>query len=890
MTRFFALLLICTACAELPNLEPNVCGNGVTEPERDEQCDLSEEEHLGPNIRCGDPSDVVRGCHYVCSRSTSGPSCPEGWGCSDDGVCRYASGQFLELEESPIELSTFSLLSLADIDGDSRNDLLAASPSGLSVYFGKKNEPYTTAFHYPLQSLSPELAIGDVDRDGKSDVVAVNPVGPILLRGQRSRTLEPVVVSQIDVRRVASERIDWFRVVPLIEDNFTPCYNPAQQKQLLSIGTGSQLIVTYQDERPLFARAYDSANLPSRFVTAELDVGARNFGGNEELIIALPGTQAAHVFTQRCVNDPIRGYKNEITQQSVSLPGEVVRLPHVLLEGSTQDTAMAADLDGDGDADLLFPVDADGTGEHRVAMVENDDGVFRSGEILPELDALDDELDFIGASPRAPQKWPLAAGDLDGDRDADFVTTTAFYAWYREDEDNIPGNRSVQFANAFQLGEAVIADVDGDGWNDIVGVQAGDDALVIFSSQSGSGFAYWASPFYLSTQGVPSMLRAGDYDGDGISDIAFVEQGEHFGSSLSVLYGGELLVVDLGSAGNVEDLEPAKVGYNDSRSDLFLISRTEEADPWQVGLLFGTQERAMIAPLPLGDPSISRNRAVLGNFSYASDDQLDLAVLSYNRIDVAVGDGSGQFGEYGRVERTSWLQAIGAGDGFVPVECLTMIAANVDRDTPTDEMIFAVDAACRDGLQGPSVDNRSMLAVGFDTGGGFRARKLMLPEEIRGLRRLSAPDLDANGVPELVLIYGENGAGGIAVLWNVDFDPAREDAILFEGTEPSILRLEGGEVTPSAMVEINADGDRGNELAILGVARDGGMAHVWIGSIDENKNFQLGEPVLELEISPRGSLHLVAEDVDRDGLSDLLFGDGARVHLFRSRPEGEVLP
>jgi hypothetical protein len=35
---------------------------------------------------------------------------------------------------------------------------------------------------------------------------------------------------------------------------------------------------------------------------------------------------------------------------------------------------------------------------------------------------------------------------------------------------------------------------------------------------------------------------------------------------------------------------------------------------------------------------------------------------------------------------------------------------------------------------------------------------------------------------------------------------------------------------------------------------------------------------------------LIGEDVDRDGLTDLIFGDGRRVHLFRSRPEGEVLP
>src|SRR5262245_35820587 len=151
------------ACSELPKLEPDVCGNGVTEPDRDEQCDLSEDEELGDSLRCGDPTDVLRACHYVCAHSTSGPRCPRGWGCSDDGICRYASGDFQEIEDSPIELQSFTTISLADIDGDGRNDLVAGADTGISVYFGRRNDPFTVAFHYPVQSVAQELALRDVD-------------------------------------------------------------------------------------------------------------------------------------------------------------------------------------------------------------------------------------------------------------------------------------------------------------------------------------------------------------------------------------------------------------------------------------------------------------------------------------------------------------------------------------------------------------------------------------------------------------------------------------------------------------------------------------------------------------------------------------------------------
>src|SRR5687768_18206945 len=57
--------------------------------------------------------------------------------------CRFASGGFVQIDESPIELDAFGSLSVADIDGDNRNDLIAGSERGIAVYFGRRNDPYT---------------------------------------------------------------------------------------------------------------------------------------------------------------------------------------------------------------------------------------------------------------------------------------------------------------------------------------------------------------------------------------------------------------------------------------------------------------------------------------------------------------------------------------------------------------------------------------------------------------------------------------------------------------------------------------------------------------------------------------------------------------------------
>src|SRR5437762_2906116 len=90
----FSAGMILTSCAQLPSIQPNTCGNGFTEGE--EQCDLHEEMTLakkGERLRCADPSDVLRACRYVCSRTDpASAQCPTGWGCSEDGICHAASG------------------------------------------------------------------------------------------------------------------------------------------------------------------------------------------------------------------------------------------------------------------------------------------------------------------------------------------------------------------------------------------------------------------------------------------------------------------------------------------------------------------------------------------------------------------------------------------------------------------------------------------------------------------------------------------------------------------------------------------------------------------------------------------------------------------------------
>jgi hypothetical protein len=883
MTKMKMRIALCAAiitgaCAELPQLGPDVCGNGVIEAHLDEQCDMSEDETLGSDVRCGDPSDVLRACHYVCSRSESGPTCPTGWGCSDDGVCRYASGEVVELDESPIDLEPYKRLQIADIDGDQRMDLVAGGESGISVYYGKRTDPFVSRFHSPVPSLSREVALGDVDRDGNQDLVAMTGVGPILLTGQRGRSLESVIVPRVDLRRIEVP-IEWMRVIPLKLDESSQCATIEAKPNLLAVGTGDRLLISYAEREPIAQETIAVANLPGRFAVADLSGVHRGYS-DEELIVALPGRTQVHVYEQACVMRPNNSYSREMRDYSVPLPHPVVRLPHILFAELAQDTALPADLDGDGDLDLLFAV-SDGL-ENRVVRVENMGSEFGPARVFPQMRALADVSAQIGGDGdpfsgiHVAQAWPLAAGDLDGDGDADFVGTTGIYSWMSDGEDSIPGNELIIPQSPQNFAEAVIADFDGDGLNDIIAVQSGDGALLAFLSQQGFGNAMLAPPIEIPASGVPTLLRAADFDGDTTSDIAWVERGAHFGATLTVMYtgGGSFAQTAFASAGSVVDIAPGIVGDDDQRADLLLVEKVEGAEqPWSIGFLFGTQERTMLSPLPVGDLSLGEGYAVLGNFLADSSDDLDLAVLSPLRIELAPGNGTPQYGaDQDLVVRKSWIEVLGAESPYVPTECVRATAADVENDG-VSELVLVVDGACRERYEGPGLP--TILAVGTQNGGNFSANLIRLPSSIRNITALHALQLDDDVAPELVIA----SSGGVAIYWN-----ARD----LRGQDPSIVLLENGTMTPYALASLNADDRPDLELAILG-GNPSGHANVWIAKLGAAGAVELSEPILELEISPRESPSLLALDVDRDGLSDLVFGDGARVHVYRSRPEGEVV-
>lgn len=167
-------------------------------------------------------------------------------------------------------------------------------------------------------------------------------------------------------------------------------------------------------------------------------------------------------------------------------------------------SVFAADIDGDGDLDVL----AAASDTDSVAWFENTAG--NGSAWSPRI---------LATSPNGPET--LLAADIDGDGDFD-LALTSFYddtvRWYR----NETIHRSARFpASSVITGAAdgastvVAADIDGDGDDDAVMASAGDNTVAWYQNH-GTG---WSMHTIADDVGGASAVFAADVDDDGDLDV-----------------------------------------------------------------------------------------------------------------------------------------------------------------------------------------------------------------------------------------------------------------------------------------------------------------------------------------------------------------------------------
>jgi hypothetical protein len=176
-------------------------------------------------------------------------------------------------------------------------------------------------------------------------------------------------------------------------------------------------------------------------------------------------------------------------------------------------SVFAADMDGDGDIDILSASKLDDT----IAWYEND------GAADPSWTASDIDTNADGA-------FSVFAADMDNDGDMDILSASDVddtIAWYENDGAANPSWTASDIdTNADNAKSVFAADMDNDGDIDILSASDGDSTIAWYENDGAADPSWTASDIATSAYGATSVFAA-DMDGDGDMDIVSASQNDH---------------------------------------------------------------------------------------------------------------------------------------------------------------------------------------------------------------------------------------------------------------------------------------------------------------------------------------------------------------------------
>ena len=555
------LLILLAACTDFTDVPRDVCGNGLLEAGED--CDRDDASCVRCAVTCSMPAD-----------------CPNAsYTCGVDGFCHAPGGLFGE----PTAPLTFGAddLEITDIDRDGIGDVVGVSKTSIIVRHGDATGSLVTAQSFVTPAQSGPHAFGDLDGDGANDVT-LSTLDGIVTYSSRFGTLSPVAIES-----------------PLVDNQG----NGLDIRRLLSVGTfqlgafvvgGNQMFLIVVDllrpenqgffvEEPCRARL--GALQPSQVDLASVDLYRT---ANDELLVSFTTTSG-----QPCVvsvrGQPLVDFTfADITPAGV---GTVTRRP------------VLADVDADGDPCPTLVNSTAGAGALR-----GWDGVLANGRCTLRIGGAQGlalsqmpqaPMDAVAVG-RIPIDPPIAGLSPDA-----IVMTSGVYA-------------HVGSFNAFgemygsserKLAYVASGDLDRDGDLDAVLAGDGDDDLdILFRFPNGLQL------FRVDTASAVTSLTIGDYDGNGVNDVAYTEiNTDH--TAMMISYGtadrplDPIQVAAFSGVSSVTPLEfPDSVDTLNIATDLAVIHVGDDVASSTLSLLHGSPQRTMLSFFdPRSENENSRN-------------------------------------------------------------------------------------------------------------------------------------------------------------------------------------------------------------------------------------------------------------------------------------------
>ena len=528
---------------------------------------------------------------------------------------------------------------------------------------------------------------------------------------------------------------------------------------------------------------------------------------------------------------------------------------------------MTADFNGDGRLDLAT-------------------GNLRSGDISILLGRGDGTFQDQLTNPVGNGPQDAVTADLNDDGHTDIITTN----YYSNDISVLLGNGdgTFQAARSFPAGEhpsaLAVADFNGDGRLDVAVADSGDNGNGQgLSILMGNGDGTFQAPIFYPEGAAPSLIVAGDWTGNGVIDLAVANAGS---DNVTVLLGNgrggfqALPPIPLGDQAG----DPVAITAGDFTGNGVLDLAVVDQSTDGVSILEGNGQGGFVAlpPISLGDDPLNLPNAIVAG-DFTGNGILDLAVASVSldapdNVSILLGKGNGKFA----LQPTT----ISLGTSFTPSSITT---GNFFGGGPLDLAVADSTAHSVSLLQGDgqggfpflselelgSEINPSVVATGDFTGDGrtdlaiaSQSPNSVVIELNQGNGQFAQPgsvglvlhntplvaDLNGDGVPDVSIV---DGAGNILYRQGIPRKPG--------SFKPPVTVNPG---TPSRDIVWVPDTNQGPVLA----------------SVDANDNAISLYAYRDGRFVKIGSLatgflpaQIIAADLNSDGWADLVVrnaGDG----------------
>jgi hypothetical protein len=833
------------ACTQLPEVDANVCGNGVIESNED--CDTFGDD-AGAACR---PKGSIGECHLDCSSERGLRGCPRGWGCDLAGICRRPTGRFVEPVE--LEVGTAVALASADFDGDGRADVLSSEPpdtfglTRLKFHYFDEQGALDETRSFPHLLLSPTIA--NMTDDGRADVLFTDSrVGLLLGRADRSWVPETfssyrvphTAIRTLTLRDALVDGVSGFVVFADFDD-------------------GPGIYVPQGFPRLIGALPGPIAELLGDPVGGQLIEGAPC----KQALVVMRG-EAQFSVIDACVLSPDGSivWRPEVLTQVIALdPPEPIAFP-----------PQVVDMNGDGHLDVIV-------GSAERTFVAYGDGSTLATAVPYALPIAGGDVGTGDAGPgdagtgaaTTSLPMPLAAGDVTGDGVIDFVLPDGLLL---STASSVPGRNEYTPAFGGQPGwtVAAIADLNANGYPDIIVGSSQRPGLNFYNGTGSSDLTVFAVP----TSRPVQRITIGDYDGDLIEDVAFTQDGGSDGTETQVMisfgvpFGAPLPAVAVARVGNVEQLAT----YREARLSHLLIASSEGQGDDRRGvitLLTGSGDRIPVALYELttfsSDSSVDGARAarVLGG-AFTSRAPGDVLALGFSGEQLT--GAKLEFWLLPAVSRTAGTPLLLSGE--LPPDArpvfangqgfsLSALSADVDGDG-RDEAILAL----------PVQDDEhcALFVFGVDSERATERGELRLAEpcarvELAKVQTSVAGPVDIawltarlDGSDRRLSIFWNDGAGGFA---------AERRSIVSDRA-----------AAPQAFAVLPADAARGPSIAY---ATPLGLELISVGPAPG----ELGtvEPLYPLT----GCTGMTAADLNGDGAVDLVAAARGNLHVLEASLE-----